>query len=123
MNHIKSAKISLYIAVLLFVAKPFLGFSMFSSVNPPSSSSIFSKAFTKRKLEYAEDSNYNIQSVQKKLADPLPYSVLHFPFLLSILFSVIFAAGAIITEHFLRRIRLHLSPQQRTYLLNRQLII
>jgi hypothetical protein len=123
MNHIKPAKIFFGIAVLLFVAKPFIGFSVFGRLNTLSTTNILVKSFTKRKLEYAENSNYNIYSVQKKLADPLPHFVLRFPFFLSILFSVIFATGTAITEHFLRRIRLHLSPQQRSYLLNRQLII
>jgi len=123
MHRTKSAKIYLCFAVLLFVAKPFLGFSMFSRVNPPPVQSIFVKAFTKRKQEYVENSNYDIHTVQKKLAEPLQQFALRFSLLLDALFLAIVAAQTIFTARFLRGIQLNLSQRQSAYLLNRQLLI
>jgi hypothetical protein len=123
-HHLKSAKIYFCFAVLLLVAKPFLGFSVFSPVNnPPSADNILVKAFTKRKQEYVEHSSYDIHAIQKKLADPVTQYILRFSFLLSVLFPVVFAAGSAITNRFLRGIILSLSPPGQTYLLNSTLLI
>jgi hypothetical protein len=123
MHHAKSAKIYLCFAVLLLVAKPFLGFSMFSSTNPPPAQSIFVKAFTKRKQEYVENSRYDIHTVQKKLAEPVQQFSLRFSLLLDILFSAIVAALAVVTGSFLHTLQLNLSQRRSAYLLNRQLLI
>lgn len=123
MRKLKSAKIFFSLAVLLFVAKPFLGFSMFSRLHPPSEENIFVKAFTKRKLEDPENSNFTAKAIQKKLAEPIQQFVLRFTFLLSTLFPAIFASRADITTGFLKRLKLSLSPYRPTYLLNGKLII
>jgi hypothetical protein len=123
MLRIKSAKIYLCFAVLLLVAKPFLGFSMFSSTNPPSAQSIFVKAFTKRKQEYVENSNYDISTVQKKLAEPVQQFALTFSFLSILFFTTFFAAGALITDRFLQSIKLRIATPGNTYLRCGQLII
>ena len=123
MIRLKSAKIYFFFAVLLFVAKPFIGFSVLNRMHPLTTPSILVKAFTKRKLEYVENSSFDIHTIQKKLADPVRQFILRFSFLLSIIFSAVFVIGVAITDLFLRRIQLNLSPQQHTYLLNGQLII
>ena len=123
MHKFKSAKIFLCLAVLLFVAKPFIGFSMFNRAHPPAAESILVKAFTKRKLEDSENSNFNIKAIQKKLAEPVQYFILLFSLLLSIIFPVVLASGASITNRFLRRIKLSLYPCAHTYLLNGKLTI
>ena len=123
-NHIfKSVGIYLYFAVLLLVAKPFLGFTMFSRIHPPADQSIFIKSFTKRKQEYTEDSSFDMHALQKKLADPVKQVLLRFSFLLSILFPALLAAGKNITDRFLNEIQLSLSPRQHSWLLNSKLII
>ena len=122
-HYFKSVKIYFCFAVLLIVAKPFLGFSMFSRMHPPATESIFVKAFTKRKQEYVKDSSYDIHTIQKKLADPVSRFVLRFSFLLGIFFSAVFAINACITGRFLRRIQLSLFLRRSAYLLNEQLII
>jgi hypothetical protein len=123
MQLLKSAKIYLCFAVLLFVAKPFLGFTMFSRMHPPAIENIFVKAFSKRKIEYSEDSNFNMGAIQKKLADTLGLFFLRFSFLLSILFPAIFAIGININNRFLHDIQLNLAPNGRYYLLNGKLLI
>jgi hypothetical protein len=123
MLHLKTAKIYLCFAVLLFVAKPFLGFSMFSRLHPPAVENIFVKSFTKRKVEFSENSNYNTSAIQKKLADPTLPFILRFSFLLSIILPALFALGAGINSRFLNQLQLSLYPQRHTYLLNSKLII
>jgi len=123
MSVVKTAKLYLFFAVLLFVAKPFLGFSMFSRVNPPATENIFIKAFTKRKQEFVEDSNFDINAIQDKLADPVKQLFLRFCYFLNILFPVVFSFPASPTNGFLETIALKLLPCRQTYLVNGKLII
>jgi hypothetical protein len=120
---LKSAKIIFLLAASLFVAKPFLGFSMFSRMHPPAEDNIFVKVFSKRKLEFEEDSNFSYSAIQKKLAEPLQQFIIRFSFLLSILLPAIFAAGTYATNRFLRIIKLSTTPPGDFYLLNSTLII
>ena len=114
----KSTKICFCFAVLLFVAKPFLGFSMFNSAKPPATENIFVKAFTKRKQEYVEDSCFDISAIQYKLADPVNRFFLRFIYFLNILFPAIFGAA-----RFLNQPQLLRSPCRDTYLRDGKLII
>jgi hypothetical protein len=123
MHSVKIAKIYFCLAVLLFIAKPFLGFSMFTRVHPPAAENIFIKVFNKRKLEYRAGGSYDISAIQKKLADPVKQLFVPFIFLLGILFPLVFALANNITVGLLRRIQLNLSPTKHTYLLNGKLII
>jgi|SRR6185312_3094347 len=123
MSLVKSAKIYFFFAVLLFVAKPFLGFSMFSRVSPPGVENIYVKAFTKRKQEYVEGSNFDITAAQDKLADPLKQLVFRFCHFLNILFPTVFGSSHSLTDGFLERIAVKISPCRQTYLFNGKLII
>ncbi|HAL81526.1 MAG TPA: hypothetical protein DCO83_04230 [Mucilaginibacter sp.] len=123
MHKLASAKIFFCLAVLLFVAKPFLGFSMFSRQHPPAVENILVKAFTKRKPEDPENSVSKTEAIQKKLAEQARYFVLRFSFLLGIISPLVFASGANITPRFLRGLQLSLPPQRDTWLLNGKLII
>ena len=80
MHQFKSVKIVLYFTVSLLIAKPFIGFSMFSLIKPPTESSIFIKVFNKRKIEYNEGSESDITTIQKKLANPVTNLFLRFSF-------------------------------------------
>ena len=120
---VKSAKIFFFIAVLLFVAKPFLGFSMFSRSHPPAGDNIFVKVFSKRKVENEEDSNSNFSAIEKKLAEPVGEFFVRFSFLLAMLFPVIFEACANISTGFLRNIRLGQHSRGHIYLLNFSFLI
>ncbi|HEY8784369.1 MAG TPA: hypothetical protein VIM16_22265 [Mucilaginibacter sp.] len=123
MHKFKSAQIFFCLAVLLFVANPFLGFTIFSRLHPPSEENILAKAFTKPKLEDPENSHSKSRAIQKKLAEPVQYFVLRFTFLLSIIFPAVFASKANITNGFLRRLKFGLVPCRQTYLFNGKFII
>jgi hypothetical protein len=123
MQLFKTAKIYLCFAVLLLVAKPFLGFSMFSRVHPPAEESIFVKVFNKRKQEYSEDSANDFNTVLKKLAEPVQVFFLRFLYFLNILFPAVFADGISITTGLLNKIRSDLSDGKQTWLLNSMLLI
>jgi hypothetical protein len=123
MLRLKSAKIFFFLAVSLFVAKPFLGFSMFSRLHPPAQDNIFVKVFSKRKLEYEEDSKFNFSVIQKKLTEPLQQFVIGFSFISSLFLAAVFAASARITSRFLQSLKLRITPPGDTYLLCGQLII
>lgn len=123
MSVVRTAKLYFFFAVLLFVAKPFLGFGMFTRVSPPVSESIFIKSFTKRKQEYIEDSSFDISAIQDKLADPVRQLFLRFSYFLDILFPFAFGFLACPTNGFLERISLKLSLRRQTYLVTGKLII
>jgi hypothetical protein len=119
----KTAKIYFCFAVLLLVAKPFLGFSMFSRLHPPADENIFVKAFNKRKQEYSEDSNNDFNTILKKLAEPAKAFFFRFLYFLNILFPAVFAAGVSVTTGLLNKIRSDLSDGEQTWLLNSTLLI
>jgi hypothetical protein len=123
MRQVKIIKIYFCFAVLLLVAKPFLGFSMFNRVHPPAEENIFVKAFNKRKQEYAEDSSFDIIEIQKKLANPVIRLFFRFAFFLGIILPAAFKAGISITNRHLRNIQLSLSQPEHSWLLNSKLII
>ena len=123
MKKLQSAKIDLFLAALLFVAKPFLGFEMFSKLHPPAEESIFIKAFSKSGPEYSEDNNPNLFEVQKKGLPLLPQLFFGIAFLLSILFPVVFVAGININQRFLRGIRLTICQPADAWLLHGNLLI
>jgi hypothetical protein len=123
MQKLTSAKIILAFAALLFVAKPFLGFSMFSRMHPPASTSIFIKVFTKRKLEDNESKKNSVEAIQKILADAAQQFALRFSFLLSVLFPLIFLAGFRINGRFLRDRKSNLAPAEPSWILNCKLTI
>jgi hypothetical protein len=123
MQSYKTAKIYFCFAVLLLVAKPFLGFCMFSRVHPPADENIFVKVFNKRKQEFSEDSSSHINYVLRKIAEPVESFLLSFAYFLSILFPVVFATRAAITAGFLNRIRSDISDTRHTWLLNSAFLI
>lgn len=123
MKKLQTAKIYLFVAALLFVAKPFLGFGMFSKLHPPAQENIFIKAFSKSAPEYSEDNSFNLFEVQKKAISPLPMGFYGISFLLSILFPVLFAAGNKINQHYLRQIQLCVFQPGDAWLLNGHLLI
>jgi len=121
-NKLKTAKWLLAVAVLLFVAKPFIGFSL----NPSKitlQGSILVKSFAKRKHDYVENSSFDAKTIQKQLANPVDQLFLLFSALLSVLFPVLFGAGFNITDRFIQKINRGLPPSPQTRLLNAQLII
>jgi len=119
----KLAKIYFCFAVLFLVAKPFLGFTMFNSLHSTVDSNIFVKSFTKRTLEFSENSDLCVKAIQKKLADPVNDFLLRFSFLLGLIFPLAFAAVKGASNGLLQANQLSLSPRGHTYLLNGTLLI
>jgi len=122
MQLFKSAIIFFCFAVLMLVAKPFIGFNSLANINHLKHLSICVKAFTKRKQEYVEDSSFDTTFVQKKLAKPLDLVLLHFAVLLSIILPFAFPSQNV-SDRILRRLQLSLSSTRPSYLLNGNLLI
>ncbi|MES2113389.1 MAG: hypothetical protein V4577_31845 [Bacteroidota bacterium] len=122
MQLIKSALISLSFAVLMFVAKPFIGFGAFKQLHQIKHISICVKAFSKRKQEYIEGSSLDIQTVLKKLRNPADSILLTFSALLSIVLPLLSGAENI-ANRILRELEFRLPPTQPYYLLNGNLLI
>lgn len=116
-------KYILFIAVLMFAAKPFVGFSVYDQIRLGTTAKIFVKAFTKRKQEFIEDGDFDISATQKKLANPLLALTILFSFLLDTLFPAIFNRVKAITDSILNNIRSGLLPPLPRYLLAGKLII
>jgi len=113
----------LFLAVLALTAKPFIGFSFSGRVQSETDTNIFVKAFTKRKQEYVEDSEYDIKTVQQRLSNPVMALLLLFTFFLDKYFRAIFKSAAYLTTGFLTDIRRSQSLPLHRYLLVRKLII
>lgn len=108
----------------MLAAKPFIGFDAIKQMgrgkNP---SGVIVKAFTKRKQEYVEDSNFDVSTIYKRLANPLLALTGLFSLLLSTLFPSIFRKCKLITASILSNIHLSLFPPVQRYLLSGKLII
>lgn len=122
MNIIKSALIFFSFAVLMFVAKPFIGFRIFKEIHHIKHMSICVKAFTKRKQEYVEDSAFDIQTALKQLKKPLEFTVFSFAVLLSIVMPLVLRMRNL-SNRILQELHNSLSPTRPSYLMNGILII
>lgn len=125
--HPAKFKFILVIAMLMFVAKPFVGFSLryqhyFKTVHHHSPS-ILVKSFTKRKQEYADENETNITKVQQRLNNPEIPSVLLFAVALSLFLPVVLRIVKQTTHSILQAIHYSLAPPQQLYLLSGKLTI
>ncbi|WP_419788946.1 hypothetical protein [Mucilaginibacter sp. FT3.2] len=120
---LQKIKYFLFLAVIMLTAKPFIGFSAHEHMQATTTRSIVVKAFTKRKQEYAEDSEFNMATVQQQLAEPVTTLLLLFSFLLDQFFPSVFAAVKNAANGILLAIRLSLFPAQPRYLLSGTLLI
>jgi hypothetical protein len=113
----------LFLAVLALTAKPFIGFSFCDHMQNETDTNIFAKAFTKRKQEYVEDSEYDVIAIQQRLSNPVMALLLLFTFFLDKYFRAIFKSAAYLTTGFLTDIRRSQSLPLHRYLLVRKLNI
>lgn len=123
---VQSFKYFLIFAMFMFVAKPFVGFSLryqnyFRKAHH--GSSILVKSFTKRKLEHNEESEFNLAGIQKRLANPVIPVVLLFVFALSTLLPAATVRLKALTYGFLAAILYSLNTPQQLYLLGGKLTI
>jgi hypothetical protein len=117
-------KTFLIFAVLAFAAKPFLGFSIDSWILAgKTDTNIIVKAFTKRKQEFVENSEFDIIAIQQRFSNPFISLSLLFSFFLNILFPKALCFGKTVTNGVLANIHLSLFPPQHRYLLAGKLTI
>jgi len=121
--HVLKIYYFLFLAAFMLTAKPFIGFDAIKQISKSKSSSIIVKAFTKRKQEYVEDSDFDVSAIQKRLANPLLVLTVLFSFLLNSLFPSIFRNTRKVTAGFLSAIHSSLFPPLHRYLLSGKLII
>lgn len=124
---VRYLKYFLVFAMFMFVAKPFVGFSLryqhYFRKTHHNSSSILVKSFTKRKLEHNEDSEFSLSGIQKRLANPAVPLVLLFAFVLSALLPSVLRSVKTATNSILAAIVYGLNPPQQLYLLSGKLTI
>lgn len=113
-----------FLAVLLFVAKPFIGFAALSGNRESiTAKSILVKAFSKRKPEDLRDAELKKAALRTMLMEPPVKLLESMAFLLGILFPLLFRSAALITGSYLNRIRYSLIPAAQPYLLTGKLSI
>jgi hypothetical protein len=114
----------LFLAVLMLAAKPFIGFNALTQIaKGKTPDGIVVKAFTKRKQEYVEDSNFDITTIHKRLANPLLAITVLFTCLLNTFFPFLLRKLQQVTTAFLSGIHLSLFPPLHRELLSGKLII
>ncbi|TSJ40487.1 hypothetical protein FO440_12075 [Mucilaginibacter corticis] len=120
-------KYILVFAMLMVVAKPFVGFSLryqhyFESTHHRSPN-ILVKSFTKRKQEYADEHESNISKIQQRLANPVLPLVLILAFAIALFLPALFRFVKNTTQGILTAIRYSLTPPEQLYLLGGKLTI
>ena len=124
MQRLKSFRLLLMLAAMVFVAKPFMGFAVLHNVlRPRQVHTILVKSFSKRKPENLEDAKDHIESLHQLLSNPLSVLLSAISVLLLTLFPLVFLNGVKLTQNLLYRIRYALIPPEHTYLLTGKLTI
>lgn len=113
-----------FLGVLLFVAKPFIGFAAISSNKEQiTQNSILVKSFSKRKPEDLLDAELKKAALRVMLIEPPVKLLVSIAFLLGLLFPVIFNGPSLVTGSYLNRIHYSLIPAEQPYLLTGKLSI
>lgn len=113
-----------YLAVMMFVAKPFIGFSISNlDASLIESHSLLAKSFSKRKPEDLEDSKAKACSISQQLTNPPLPLLLCITALLAFLFPVVFIRYNGTSYSFLNSLKTALVPARQPYLLAGKLII
>ena len=121
MARLKIVKILFFVAALLFIARPFLGYALFNNHCKPNDESILVKIFSKRKPELSEESSCGLSALEKKPANPGIDTFSNFNSFLDVLFPAAFPANTKINNRFLREMPPSSSGQ--TWLLCKKLLI
>lgn len=122
MKPVNTVKIFFYLAVLLFVAKPFMGYSIVGNihqVNQPYN--ILVKIFSQRKPEDLEDAKITAASIQQKLTNP-PL-LLTIMALLGLVFPAMYKRVGSVNYSFLNNLQAGLVPAYQPYFLSGKLTI
>lgn len=115
------------LALLMFVAKPFVGFSLryehYFQVLHHRKPNILVKSFAKRKLEVSEDSEFSMATIAKKLATPILPAIMLLACALNVFLPRRFRQSKTATYSLLAAIIYSLYPPQPLYLLGCKLTI
>jgi len=120
-------KYVMMLALIMFVAKPFVGFSLryqhYFKMLHHRAPNILVKSFTKRKLEFSENSEFSMAAISKKLTDPVLPTVMLLACALNVFLPRIFKQAKVATYGILAAISYSLLPPQPLYLLSGKLTI
>jgi hypothetical protein len=113
-----------YLAVLMFVAKPFIGFSI---ANLEGASievhSLLAKSFSKRKPDDLGEAEAKVLNIHQQLIDPPLPLLLSITSLLGLLFPLVFKRLNGAGNSFLNNLKTALIPADQPYLLTGKLTI
>jgi len=124
MYRLKTFRLFISLAAILFVAKPFIGFAAFnSSSHPRILHSVLVKSFTKRKPESLQDGYAKSEVIHESLTNPLLVLLSGIVFLLAMLFPFLLDKGIRLTNRILLAICAIILPPEPAYLLTGKLII
>jgi hypothetical protein len=124
MHRYTAFRLFFILAALLFVAKPFFGYSLSNrDFRPRHVHTILVKSFSKRKPESLVDADANVEYLHQLLINPSAVIFSAISFLLITLFPIVFRNGLNITHRVLSDIRYALLPSEPAYLLTGELII
>ena len=113
-----------FLAVLLFIAKPFIGFAaMSANRNLIAQNSILIKSFDSRKPEDLRDAEAKKAAIRVMLMDPPIKLLVSITFLLGLLFPLLFRRTVFVTGGYLNQIHYSLVPAAKPYLLAGKLTI
>lgn len=120
-------KLIMFLALFMFVAKPFVGFTLryehFFKTLHHHSQNILVKSFTKRKLEFSEDSEFSMATISQKLANPVLPTLLLLAFALNVLLPRLFKSAKANSYNIFADAIYSLYPPQPLYLLGGKLTI
>jgi len=112
------------LAVFMFIAKPFIGFSLGEFENHGiESHRILAKSFAKRKPEDLEDAKIKAAEIKQKLSNPPETIFLTIAAILGLFFPIVFKRSPLAVQSFLDDIKASLRPVEHQYLLNGKLTI
>lgn len=124
MHRLKTFRLFISLAAILFVAKPFIGFAAFNySSHPRISYTILVKSFTKRKPESLQEGYAKAEAIHQSLANPLLVLLSGILSLMALLFSFLIDRGMKLTNRTLLAIHATLLPPEPAYLLSGKLVI
>jgi hypothetical protein len=123
-NQLQTYKLILAIAAILFIAKPFVGFGVYSALHEnPHETNLLVKVFAKRKPEFMEEVVAKSVVFQTLLRD----KAREFAFTINALLACIYSLFAILSistvNRFLQSQQYSRAPAEPIYQLTRQLTI
>lgn len=123
-QRLKAFRIFFSLTALLFIAKPFFGFSAFNQQTKPRiSHTILVKSFTKRKPESLQDADATAEAISQKVANPLFVVLSAISLLISIALPLISGVFGKITGKIIADLRFRILPPDQTYFLTGKLTI